>query len=74
MNRFFYISKRFATKIGKCGKDCNTCPLNKNLKIDGELSLKINQKQRAEEVHRFYQKLDHIPNDFINRNLYFRNN
>ena len=76
MNRLFYISKRFSTKIGKCGRDCNTCPLNKSLKIDGELSLKIlrrKQKQREEETKRFYQSIEHVPNDFIDRNLYFNN-
>lgn len=77
MNRLFSISRRFATNIGKCGRDCNTCPLNKSLKIDGELSLKIlrrKQTQREEETQRFYQKVGYIPNDFINHNLYFMRN
>lgn len=67
----FNISKRFATNIGKCGKDCNICPLNKNLKIDGLKLLK--RKQKQEETQRFYKKVSYIPNDFINHNLYFNN-
>jgi hypothetical protein len=70
MNRLLYISKRF---VSKCGKDCSKCPLNKNLKIDSELSLKLLRRKQKEETKRFYQRIDHIPNDFIDRNLYFSN-